>query len=109
QGNRSNIAETLSQFPIDKKVHLDEHPMGIKLISQMFSGVTDNFLKYMMPILEYFGLFQIELRFSKANKSYLIGTESIKINQFGVFIFNQLKKMGNDLPDNTPTDPFSDL
>ena len=62
-----------------------------------------------MPILEYFDLFELKLWFSEGDKPYNIGIDSVKINSFGIFICNQLKKMGNELSDDIPLDPMTDL
>ena len=109
QANRSHFAETLAEFPVDEEVKLRESQIGARLTNQMFSGVTDHFLKYIMPILEYFDLFELKLWFSEGDKPYYMGIDSIKINSFGIFICNQLKKMSDELPYDVPLDPMTDL
>ncbi|GEM_PF-1139589 len=110
QSKRANVAALLSQYPVEKEVKLREDPLGLKLAYEtVFGGVTDHFLKYIMPIMEYFGLFQLKLWFSDDDEQRYIGIDSITINSFGIFIFNQLKKMGNDLPEGALVNPMSEM
>ncbi|MEI3598385.1 MULTISPECIES: SEC-C metal-binding domain-containing protein [unclassified Oceanobacillus] len=109
QAKRANIAEVLSQFPVDKEIKLREDRLGVMLVNQTFQGITDHVFKYIMPIMEYFGLFQLKLRYTGDNEQYYMGIDSIRINSFGLFVFNQLKKMGNQLPEQIPTDPMTEL
>lgn len=110
QEKRANVAEVLSHYPAEKEIKLEENPLGLKLVyGTVFGGVTDHFLKYIMPIMEFFGLFQLEPLFSDDGENRYITVNSIKINQFGLFILNQLKKMGNELPMDTGVSPMSNL
>ncbi|MFD1037315.1 SEC-C metal-binding domain-containing protein [Virgibacillus byunsanensis] len=113
QARRSNLADVLSQFPVGEKIILSEDQLGILLINQTFMGglldASDEFIKHILPIMEYFGLFHLEYELKERKYENYYEIVSIELNQLGYFTCNQLKNMGNTIPENAPSNSISDL
>nr|WP_280516887.1 SEC-C metal-binding domain-containing protein [Lederbergia sp. NSJ-179] len=113
QARRSNLADVLSQFPVGEKISLKEDRLGISLINQTFTGgfigSADHFFLYILPIIEYFGLFNLDYQLKEGKYESYYEIASIEMNPFGHFTCNHLKKMGNTLPENAPSNSISDL
>lgn len=113
QARRSHLVDVLSQFPIGQKIILREDRLGVLLINQTFTGgllnSLDHFFKYILPIMEYFDLFNLEYQLKEGRFENYYEIISIELNKLGFFTCNQLKKMADALPESAPSSSMSDL